>query len=42
MTRNEYKYWFLKTYGKQHYDHAGCGGPVLMVFSVALLLYLIF
>ena len=41
MNWREYKYWFLKTYGDQQYDRAGCGGPVLMACSIALLLYLI-
>lgn len=39
MTWNEYKYWFVRTYGGQQYQNAGCGGPVL--FAMVLLLFVL-
>lgn len=41
MTLQEYKYWFLRTYGHENYGQAGCGGPILTGIVMILLLFLL-
>ena len=41
MTLQEYKYWFLRTYGHENYGQAGCGGPILTGIVTLLLLFLL-